>query len=688
MQIKQTLLRPTMDNFNNIISVKFAQAEQPKFEEKKGSYPYVEFGANNNYPTYLTDMYNESPKHGAIIKGKSTYIFGKGFEGVTQDANTAGDSWNTIVKKCILDDELYGGYYLQIIYNLLGDIKDVFHVEFTKVRTNKTLTQFYVKNDWTVNNTKEPIRQYPAFCNKYDKDTPSVILFVKQYNPKCDVYPLPSYFHGLNYIECDIQISRWILGNAKDGFAAGKLIQFFNGDPVEEQKGQIEKGLKKKFSGSEGDRYTIVFSKSGETPVQISDLGNTMLTKEDFTPINLLVQTEIFACHQVTSPMLFGIKTEGQLGGRSEIRDAYEIFNNTYINERQQAHEDVFNHLFALVGIKGDQKITPVEPLGFSMDDAMLLKVMPREYFLDKLSVEQKYYSLPPVEGVPGTMAPAPATDASGQPIAAGNDNIKNLTGRQHQQVMRIVRQFISGKMTKEQAGLMLKSGFSFTDDDVNTFLGVDNDPATFSSQDEIDFALLEQFGQCGEDASMYEVVSRKPAREAEYFADVKQLTELEANVLNLIKKDKRVTANVIATTLQIDTAVVNKVMTGLVEAGLLIETSTQVGEDTIIEREATDIKPGGEKPTTTEIFIRYEYGWRSIVPVSERNTPAHPSRDFCKRMMGFNRLYSRADIENISMRLGYSVWDRVGGWWTMPDGQASPQCRHEWNALTVIRKK
>ncbi len=320
-----------MDNFNNIISVKFAQAEQPKFEEKKGSFPYVEFGKNNDYPTYLIDMYNESPKHGAIIKGKTTYIFGKGFEGVTQDANTAGDSWNTIVKKCILDDEIYGGYYLQIIYNLLGEIKDVFHIEFSKVRMSKDSTQFYVKNDWSTNNTKEKIRVYPAFCNKYDKDNPAVIRYVSQYNPKSDVYPLPSYFHGLNYIECDIQISRWILGNAKDGFAAGKLIQFFNGDPVEEQKGQIEKGLKKKFSGSEGDRYTIVFSKSGETPVQISDLGNTMLTKEDFTPVNTLIQGEIFAAHGVTSPMLFGIKTEGQLGGRSEIRDAYEIFNNTYV---------------------------------------------------------------------------------------------------------------------------------------------------------------------------------------------------------------------------------------------------------------------------------------------------------------------------------------------------------------------
>ena len=58
------------NNYDNLITVKFAQAEQPKFEERRGK-GYIEFGANNNYPDYLLNLYNESPKHGAIIKGKA-----------------------------------------------------------------------------------------------------------------------------------------------------------------------------------------------------------------------------------------------------------------------------------------------------------------------------------------------------------------------------------------------------------------------------------------------------------------------------------------------------------------------------------------------------------------------------------------------------------------------------------------
>lgn len=665
----------------NLITIKMAQALQPRFEEKKGTTPYIEFGEKNNYPDYLLDLFNESPKHGAIIKGKANYIFGKGFKDVEQPANITGESWNRVIKKCILDDEIYGGFYLQIIYNLLGKVKDVYHLEFHKVRTNKEKSKFFVKDNWSASNTKEKIREYPAYDGKYNKEQPTCVLYIKQDNPKSNVYSLPNYFQGLNYIECDIQVSRWMLGNAKDGFSAGKLIQFFNGEPTEEQKGQVEKSLKKKLTGSEGDRITIVFSKSQENPVNIADLGSTMLTKEDFTPVNNLIQQEIFACHQVTSPMLFGIKTEGQLGGRSEIQDAYEIFNNTYVNERQQAHEETFNKLFNLVGISGTHLITPVEPLGFTLKEDLLLDVMPREYFMDKLGVDQKYYSLPPTRtsSAPG-VTPATTTDASGN-VMAVNENLKGMTGKQFQGLERIVRKYKAGKIDRAQAAMLLKSSFGISDEDIAIFLDADSSEQQFASQEEVFMSLYEQFSQVGEDAAGYEVLASKSAREAEYFADVKELTELEANVLALIKKDKRITAEVLAKVLKQKEAVISKVITGLENAGVL--TVSAEGE-----RTATSVKVGGDKPTVTEILLRYSYDWRSIVPVTERNTPKHPSRPFCVKMMELNRLYSRADIETISMRLGYSVWDRVGGWWTMPDGEHSPKCRHEWHALTVIRKK
>lgn len=667
-----------MDN-NSILSksilIKFARAEQPIFEDKK-SKGIVEFGLRNDYPDYIMGLFNESPKHGAIVKSKVNYIYGKGFKNGSVIANSTGETWNHIAKKCIQDDELYGGYYLQIVYNLNGDVKDVFHLEFHRVRCNKEISEFQVKNLWC--DTKEKPRKYNAFNIANAKEDRTQVLFVKQYNPKSEVYPLPSYFHGLNYIDADVQVSRHILGNAKDGFVASTLINLNNGEPNEEQKAMVEKGLKKKFSGSEGDRVAIMFNKSKDNSAEIIPLGNTMLTKEDFTNINNLIQQEVFACHQVVSPMLFGIKTEGQLGGRGEIRDAYEIFNNTYVNERQMAHEESFGKLMKLAKVQGEAKIMPVEPLGFLLKDELLLEVLPLEYFQDKMSLDDKYRSLPVVKDANTIKSIPTPVDPSGATQMEVNKNLAGMTGKQFQQLERIIRKYKKGTMNRAQTELMLKSSFGLSDEDIIVMLDDNSSDFKFATQEEIDFALIEQFEKVGEDRGAFEIIYSKPAREHEYFTDKLKLDQLDSNVLDLIRKDKRITPEVISQTLGQDISVVNAVILSLVKNGKLSEKSYSIGDDKIIERIETKIPANMPKSNVSELLLRYSYEG----PEDDRNRP------FCAKLLKLNKLYSRADIETISERLGYSVWDRRGGWFTQPNGEHRPYCRHSWMAVTVTRKK
>ena len=703
-----------MDNYKHIV-LQFDQAQQPKFEEKKGK-GWVEFGEFNNYPNYLLDLYNESPKHGAIIKGKCNYIYGKGFDN-SDIVNSAGETWNNLLKKTVKDDELYRGFYLQVIWNRLKQVSEIYHLEFHKVRASKDLSKYYVKNDWA--DFKEKPREYPAF--NVNNPVGSQIYYCKEYNPSSEVYPYPSYFQGLTYVESDIEISRHILGNARQGFVGSKLINLNNGDPIgEENKGEVERGLLKKFTGDDGKRVVIMFNKSKENSAEILDLGQTMLTKEDFTNVNSLVQQEIFAAHQVTSPMLFGIKTEGQLGGRSEIRDAYEIFNNTYVNERQQLMEEVFTKFYNLKGGQGELVIIPVEPLKFEFGETIMSQNLSQDEIREILGKEpmdsaiksqaqiisDNINSLSPLVAnkVLESMTPdeirslaglvpvvqagnsaAPQVSGSTEAPAQMNDNLKNLTGRQHQNVMRIVRQFGSGKLTKAQASLMLKNGFGFSDNDVNAFLGIDDDPLT---NDEIakfsiseDDRLLNEFAKVGEGRLGFSILDSKPAREFEYFAESASLNQLEANILDLISKDKRITPEVIGSTLKVSQKVVEETLKGLAEKKMISESVVKQGTDKIIEREL--VKPvselEGKNPSkkVTEILIRYSYEG----PQDSRNRP------FCAKLLELDRFYSRADIELISERLGYSVWDRRGGWFTQPNGEHRPYCRHEWKANIVKRK-
>jgi hypothetical protein len=88
-------------------------------------------------------------------------------------------------------------------------------------------------------------------------------------------------------------------------------------------------------------------------------------------------------------------------------------------------------------------------------------------------------------------------------------------------------------------------------------------------------------------------------------------------------------------------------------------------------------------RPKTTAFLIRYSYEWKAGYSNADLST----SRDFCKYVLAANKMYSRSEIETMSARLGYSVFDRRGGWWTMPNGKHSESCRHIWQSNIVTRK-
>lgn len=55
-----------------------------------------------------------------------------------------------------------------------------------------------------------------------------------------------------------------------------------------------------------------------------------------------------------------------------------------------------------------------------------------------------------------------------------------------------------------------------------------------------------------------------------------------------------------------------------------------------------------------------------------------------CRKIMELDRFYTRAEIEQISQRLGYSVFDRVGG---ALDENGNPNCACKWESSVVSKK-
>lgn len=660
---------------DNIVILSFAEAKQPEYREKRGQ-GYIEFGDKNDYPQYLLGLYNKSAKHNAIVRGKVNYIIGNGWQSENADAQAdlfikapnPYENLADLTRKVSIDIEVFGGAYLEVIWSKVGEVlNSVCHIDYTKIRSNKDNTQFWYKNDWT--DRKEEPKVIPAFNTQ--QRTGKQILYVKEYRPGLDTYALPGYMGALNYIESDIEVSKHVLGNAQTGFSASKLITLPNGEPSPDEKRNIERRFSDRFSGSDGKKFILSFVQDSAKKPIVEDLGASDLTKEDFGQVDEMIQQNIFAGHQITTPSLFGIATPGSLGTRTEMRDGYEIFKNTYANDKQQFLESVFNQLATLRGATSDITIVPIEPIGYEFSEATIAANMTQDEIRAKMG-------LPPLNAAPqGTpqITPEPTQ-------AMINEHLKGMKGREWQNFQRIIREFNKGKITREQAAQMLKSAYGLGEEELATWLGSDE----FS--DDLD-AVIQVFNEYGQSADDYSVFASRSVfgsdkieeNESQFFAEVID-NPLDKKILNTIAKNKDILAEDIAKALKEDLAVIQERINILQESEVLkVDVKTGIPK---LTKPLTEII---DKPVRTTFLVRYKYEWKSIVPTGQRDTTKHPSRPFCAKLMEINKLYTRADIEQLSARLGYSVFDRAGGWWTMPNGVHSPSCRHEWVSKIVVRK-
>jgi len=591
-----------MTTGENFILVQFAEAKQPEYREKKKE-GYMEYGDKNDYPLYLVELFNKSAKHNAIVRNKVHYICGNGWTGNEQfiEKPNRSENLNDLTRKISMDLELFGGAYVEVIWGL-GRVAEMWHIDYTKIRTNKDNTQFWYKENWK--DYKEKMEfVYPAFNPKVQEG--KQIIYLKEYRPNIGVYSLPVYFGALNYIESDIEVSKHVLGNAKTGFSASKLITLPDGTPSREEQNEIHRKFKNTYTGSDGVKYMLSFVNDASRKPIVDDLGQSDLTKEDFGRVDELIQTNIFSGHQVTTPSIFGIAVAGKLGTRTEMRDGYEIFKNTYVNGKQQFLESFMNTMAGYFGYSEEMRIIPAEPIGIEFSESTLLQVAPKEWILEKIGIDMSKYQPTKPE-----LAPVELSD------------------------------------------------------------------------------VYSVFFEFGEDKGEFEVWKQKSYFEdMELFADV---TQLQSDVLDLISKDKRITPEVIADTLKEDIGVIKRIITALEKRGFIKPTEYTIGEgidsNVIVERQLTEpLRDIVEKikPKTTEFLIRYSYEWKKGFNNSDKSS----SREFCKYLLSANKMYSRAEIEQMSARLGYSVWDRRGGWWTMPSGEHSPSCRHQWVSNVVTRK-
>ncbi len=379
----------------------FGAHKVPTFKEARGK-DWILFGDEgeykNRYPEYLLNLYRRSAKNHAIINSKKDYVVGQGWAVDKEGLDTMGlaklqqfiqepnqyESLNDILEKVALDYELYNGFALEIVYNQLNDkIAAIYHADFARYRSNEDGTKYYYSEDWSKHNPV--VEEIDAF--NWKEPSGKQLLYVKGYSPDCKYYPLPTYLGSTGYIELDVEIANFHLNAVKNNFVGGTIVSFYNGTPTLEEQEEIERQIKDKFTGTDNANSIVLnFADSKERGVEIQQLNGNDFDKR-FDILNKTVQREIYAGHSVTDPALFGIKEDGIFTSRNQLVDSFELFQNTYVNGRQQFIERVFNELAALQGLANRLYIQDTEPISIQFSENTVVSVMTQEEIREKIGL-------------------------------------------------------------------------------------------------------------------------------------------------------------------------------------------------------------------------------------------------------------------------------------------------------------
>jgi hypothetical protein len=693
-----------MEEKKNIITLDFSTANIPQPYESKNTseQTFVNWGINNLYPNFLLELYGSSAVHSAIINQKTTYLIGNGIRVNDNEVSdtvmvNSSDSFKEFISKLIKDYLIFNAFSVEVVFNVFGEPIEFHHIPLHKIRMNKSKTKFYFCDDWFY---KRKNITYERYYPKTNKDGISKVFYFDGYFPSIsNVYPTPEYNASIKSIVTDSAISEFNLNNIKNHFSPSNIITFFNGSNVTEVvKRQITDDINEKFRGESGKKFIIDFQHKDGKSAEIQQLSATDWDKA-YIEVNSRNIENIMIGHEVQNPSLFGIKTAGQLGSSTELEASYEMFKNNYISVKRGEIIMGLNQLFfKFKTISGNISFVDKPLFKNTISDGTREKI----YTIDELRTLDGSEPLP--NGLGNRMIGEAIIDIPVQNKVqdtssitelninqpAQNEALKNLTGRQYQNVMRIVRQFTNGKLTKSQATLMLQNGFGFSVNDVEIFLTVDETPIT--ETEILEFSEVKKKVNSrilGEDD--YNLISHLGTENIN-FEFVDELAELkfdrEGDISNyLIEKElKGLTAKQISqkitenTRYTISESEVKEYLNKLQDGGLITYKTTPDGNVSITKN--TKIPPTVK---TNTILTLYKYVKRDDVP---GDTLIKTSRAFCVKLINNNKLYSREEIQTMSSIFGYDVFKYSGGFYHNPiTDETTTHCRHMWQPVRVKRK-
>ena len=350
---------------------------------------YVKYGEDNQYTSFLLNLFQHSVLHRSLLKKKIMMISGMGFE--KTDDEILNNIINNTFSKETLEDileanstdlMLFGGFGVIITWSkdkqTISRLKSISPHNFRIVKQltfdeskindinkkiydaqQKDVDYYYISSDWSNLRKKENKLQLIQGFSEILKDELTQLLYFKIKEPGIQFYTLPSYIGGLKSIMTDVDISNYHLNSLQNSFNPGMIIQLKEGKPTDEDADIIMEKLGNDFKGSTNAQSPFVtFSNSPETTPEIITLeGNN--SHERYLQLKESVQENIMLAHQ-GNPAIAGIVKESSLGSSQQIFENEYVFQSNVITPLQLLIEDVYNKFGKINGSINQLKIQKV----------------------------------------------------------------------------------------------------------------------------------------------------------------------------------------------------------------------------------------------------------------------------------------------------------------------------------------
>ena len=338
-------------------------------ETTYGNKSLVTWGLDNQLPVLYRNCYQKSATLKAIIDGTINYVLG---DDIVIDDNAAywrekvnrnGLTMRQLISKLDFNLNVYGGFAIQVIYNKLGQVVELYPLEFGRCRTNEDGTKIYYAKKWTKYQSKS--QEFDRFDpTNINKDNPTQIFYYKG-DFTSSVYPLPPFAGAIYDVLTEIECAKYSLNTVARGFSAKYVFNFPENDNLtDEQKEGIQEAIKTKFCGSENETNFMLYWKKGDGQgIEVSKIESDE-TPERYIAIKDNARTNIFVSMRCT-PLLMGLVNGINTGwATQEFADSFKLFQKSVIEPEQDVIIEV---LEKITGAKNGIHIVPFH-IDFSLD--------------------------------------------------------------------------------------------------------------------------------------------------------------------------------------------------------------------------------------------------------------------------------------------------------------------------------